>query len=44
MVHSRCTDLTQATARLIRAKYEHNKSQNKTEITWEMADSFIKSL
>ena len=29
---------------LIRAKYKHNKGQNKPEIAWEMADSFIKSL
>ena len=28
----------------IRAKYKHNKGQNKTEITREMADLFIKSL
>ena len=28
----------------IRSKNKHNRSQNKTEITWEMAESFTKSL
>ena len=32
-VHSGCTDPTQATARLIRAKYKHNKHQNKKWLT-----------
>ena len=34
--HSCCTDLTQLT--------KHNESENKTEITWQMADSFINLL